>query len=144
MEKFLSIAALFLSLTAAAQSPNNALSEYYALKDALVAGNVKNASAQASGLSETIKNEYPDQKTMANEASIIGASKSIEEQRSHFAQLSTEMYSLTKSRKLSASPVYYQYCPMKKAYWLSAAPAIKNPYYGSSMLTCGKVSEVIK
>jgi hypothetical protein len=38
-------------------------------------------------------------------------------------------------------PVYYQYCPMKKAYWLSKEKDIKNPYYGSSMLTCGKVAE---
>ncbi|MAQ74933.1 MAG: hypothetical protein CL613_01215 [Aquimarina sp.] len=30
---------------------------------------------------------------------------------------------------------------MKKAYWLSKEKDIKNPYYGSSMLTCGKVAE---
>lgn len=40
--------------------------------------------------------------------------------------------------------VYYQYCPMKKAYWLSMEKEIKNPYYGSSMLTCGKVIETKK
>jgi hypothetical protein len=32
---------------------------------------------------------------------------------------------------------------MKKAYWLSGDAAIKNPYFGSSMLTCGKVSTTI-
>jgi hypothetical protein len=32
---------------------------------------------------------------------------------------------------------------MKKSYWLSADEAIKNPYYGNMMLTCGKVSETI-
>jgi hypothetical protein len=33
---------------------------------------------------------------------------------------------------------------MKKAYWLSPDKAIKNPYYGSAMLTCGKVTETIQ
>jgi len=32
---------------------------------------------------------------------------------------------------------------MKKAVWLSNEKAIKNPYYGSQMLTCGKVVETI-
>ena len=30
---------------------------------------------------------------------------------------------------------------MKKAYWVSQESEIKNPYYGSSMLSCGKVIE---
>jgi hypothetical protein len=36
------------------------------------------------------------------------------------------------------------YCPMKKANWLSSSATIKNPYYGNSMLTCGKVVETLK
>jgi hypothetical protein len=33
---------------------------------------------------------------------------------------------------------------MKKMYWLSSEAAIKNPYYGKMMLTCGSVTETIK
>jgi hypothetical protein len=32
----------------------------------------------------------------------------------------------------------------KGANWLSKENAIKNPYYGSSMLSCGKTTETIK
>jgi hypothetical protein len=32
----------------------------------------------------------------------------------------------------------------KGANWLSKENAVKNPYYGSQMLTCGKVVETIK
>jgi hypothetical protein len=32
----------------------------------------------------------------------------------------------------------------KGANWLSKENAIKNPYYGSSMLTCGKTVEIIE
>jgi hypothetical protein len=30
---------------------------------------------------------------------------------------------------------------MKKAYWLSRGKEIENPYYGSAMLSCGKIVE---
>jgi len=33
---------------------------------------------------------------------------------------------------------------MKDAYWLSNETAIKNPYYGSRMLTCGSVKDTLK
>jgi len=31
------------------------------------------------------------------------------------------------------------YCPMVKASWVQSSEQIKNPYYGSSMLTCGTI-----
>jgi len=61
--------------------------------------------------------------------------------------LSKNMYELIKVSK-SETPVYYQHCPMandgKGANWLSKENAIKNPYYGSQMLTCGSIVETIK
>ncbi len=35
--------------------------------------------------------------------------------------------------------LYVQHCPMAEADWLQTAPAVRNPYYGSSMLECGSV-----
>jgi hypothetical protein len=46
------------------------------------------------------------------------------------------------------TPIYYQFCPMendgKGAKWISKDETIKNPYYGSQMLSCGKTVETIK
>ena len=57
------------------------------------------------------------------------------------------MYELIKVSK-PKDAVYYQHCPMynngKGANWLSKESAIKNPYYGSQMLTCGSTVETIK
>ncbi|MFY7963827.1 MAG: mercury transporter, partial [Chitinophagaceae bacterium] len=68
-------------------------------------------------------------------------------QRDHFTSLSKNMYELLKAAKANTT-VYYQYCPMfnngKGANWLSKEATIKNPYYGSMMLSCGKVQETIK
>jgi hypothetical protein len=33
------------------------------------------------------------------------------------------------------------YCPMIKKSWLQKDDAIRNPYYGSSMLTCGEIKK---
>ncbi|MDP9078481.1 MAG: DUF3347 domain-containing protein [Bacteroidota bacterium] len=67
----------------------------------------------------------------------------IDHQREHFASLSQNMYSLLKGVKMNTATIYQEYCPMKKAYWLSESNEIKNPYFGSKMLDCGKVTETL-
>ena len=67
----------------------------------------------------------------------------IKHQREHFQKLSTDIYDLTKAFGTTQT-LYKDYCPMVKAIWLSEVKPIKNPYYGSSMLTCGNVQETIQ
>ena len=61
--------------------------------------------------------------------------------------LSKNMYALIKISK-TEKPIYYQFCPMSNngrgANWLSKENDVKNPYYGSKMLSCGKTVEIIK
>ena len=77
----------------------------------------------------------------------ISDTKEVSHQRDHFSSLSMNMFELMKVSKLEI-PIYYQFCPMAKAgkgaNWLSKESAIKNPYFGSKMLTCGSVVETIK
>ena len=77
----------------------------------------------------------------------IAATTIIEKQRVVFMDLSANFYALLKVSKQDYS-IYYQNCPMyndgKGANWLSKENAVKNPYYGSQMLTCGKTVETIK
>ncbi|MEO6962036.1 MAG: DUF3347 domain-containing protein [Puia sp.] len=133
------------------------LSLYYDIKDALVGSDAANASVKAASLLNAIngmdiktltKTEQaaftPLQAKLAYDARHISEVKDISHQREHFANLSLNMYTLAKNAKLSDQPVYKDYCPMKKAYWLSSAQTIKNPYYGNAMLTCGKVDETLK
>jgi hypothetical protein len=125
------------------------LSQYYNIKDALVAGNSIVASAKAE---EFIKTANSIDYKLISEGNInallkgatpISETKDIKVQREHFSNLSNNMAALAKSVKLATEPIYQAYCPMKKANWLSNDKAIKNPYYGSAMLTCGKVVETI-
>jgi hypothetical protein len=75
----------------------------------------------------------------------ISVAKDIEKQRIAFSSLSNNLWLTVKGMKINDNgAIYVDYCPMKDAYWLSSEPAIKNPYYGSSMLTCGSIKETIK
>ena len=125
------------------------LTQYYNIKDALVAGNGIVASAKAEEFIKTANSiDYKlisegNINALLKDATPISETKDIKVQREHFSNLSNNMASLAKSVKLTTEPIYQAYCPMKKANWLSNDKAIKNPYYGSAMLTCGKVVETI-
>ena len=129
--------------------PSPLLTSYYSLKDVLVSGNSITAATSASAfvkiLNDIDKEKVKDESRSAliSDATSISQSKDIKVQREKFATLSANMFSLAKTVKLSTEPVYHQYCPMKKASWLSNNKAIKNPYYGSAMLTCGSVKETL-
>lgn len=133
---------------------------YFAVKDALVKTDGNTASAKAKELlsainavkMETLKmDEHMEwMKVVANlkeDAEHISDTKDAGHQRDHFATLSKSIYELIKVSKQD-TPTYFQHCPMandgKGADWLSKENTIKNPYFGSMMLSCGKTIETIK
>jgi copper chaperone CopZ len=132
---------------------------YFEVKNALVATDGASASKKSNALLSAIDNVEMKKlemdvhmvwmKVLTNlkaDAKNIAAVKDIAKQRSHFTTLSKNMYSLMTISK-TETPTYYQFCPMandgKGANWLSKENAVKNPYYGSMMLTCGKTVETI-
>ena len=125
------------------------LTTYYALKDALISSNPNAAAANAGEFLKAIdvidkKIITPETRsTLIGDATSISLSKDIKVQREKFEALSAHVFALAKMVKLSAEPIYQQYCPMKKASWLSNNQAIKNPYYGNAMLTCGNIKETL-
>ena len=130
--------------------PSELLHSYYDIKDALVAGNATTASMHASEFVKAANSmnskdfSVDTRNELIKYAEAISATKDIKHQREHFAPFSTKMATLAKAVKLSDDPIYEAYCPMKKSYWLSSAKVIKNPYFGSAMLTCGKITETIQ
>lgn len=157
MKHIIFFVALFVMTTSQSFAQKNAntpatqlLSLYYDIKDALVSGNASVASAKAADFVNAITDADPNivneasRKALLKDVSAISTSKDLKEQRVRFAPFSDNMFTLAKTVKLSSEPVYQQYCPMKKASWLSNQQAIKNPYYGSSMLTCGSVKATLQ
>jgi len=132
---------------------------YLGLKDALVASDSKTASVAANKLSLAIQKvdmsslAETEHKTwmkvkanLEKSANQIKKDSKIDAQRNTFMLLSTQIYELAKVAETKME-LYYQFCPMannsKGAFWLSKENAIKNPYYGSKMMTCGEVKEKI-
>jgi hypothetical protein len=129
---------------------------YFAVKDALIKSDAKLTSAKAATLLTAIGEVKMDKlkssehtiwmkvvKKLTADAKAISSNQDLKKQRETFKSLSKSTYDLIKVSNPD-QPIYKQYCPMADADWLSKEKAVKNPYYGSSMLTCGNVVETIK
>lgn len=133
---------------------------YFSVKDALIKTDASITSAKATELAASIK-AVDMNKLSAEEHTVwmkvmqnlitttesISKSKDVAKQRGAFVALSEVIYTLAKVSKQD-TPIYYQHCSMynggKGANWLSKENEVKNPYYGSQMLTCGSTVETIK
>ncbi|MCP4054219.1 MAG: DUF3347 domain-containing protein [Mesoflavibacter sp.] len=133
------------------------LNDYFSLKDALVADDSKKAAEAGSKLVVSLKafdksnytaeeqKELTDIIEDATEHAEHIAKSDIGHQREHFKTLSkdiTDMVAITGAK----NTLYEQFCPMydKGSAWLSTKEEVRNPYYGSKMLKCGKVQKTIQ
>ncbi|PVD50588.1 hypothetical protein DC498_19370 [Terrimonas sp.] len=141
------------------------LTTYYALRDALVAGDTTQANAASSSLITAVSEVKLDELKSADTADIIiptaktytegitnesrgllGESD-IEQKRRSFQMISTGLFDLVRTVRYDKQKVYMLHCPMafnnSGADWLSNTTEIKNPYFGSKMLTCGSVADSV-
>ncbi|MEL0457280.1 efflux RND transporter periplasmic adaptor subunit [Flavobacteriaceae bacterium SZ-1-7] len=137
----------------------NVYNSYIDLKNALVKEELKNAINASKSLLENLPNidmnllngdahnHWMDlEKEIKSSAMSISKSSSIKEQRGYFKELSSKLIQAVQSFGVNEK-VFVEYCPMadnnKGAYWLSKEEKVINPYFGSAMLTCGEVKQVI-
>lgn len=115
---------------------------YMKLKNALVSSDDATAMMEASKLASKL--EGHPMKKMADDVKMAA---SLNDRRQQFSVLSEALYTLLKEKGGNSATLYKQYCPMafdnKGASWLSDDEAIKNPYFGDEMLTCGEVKETL-
>lgn len=149
---------------AATTSLMTVVTDYYQLKDALVATDAMKTDEAANKLSSSVEalrtslladstsseNLVKLLDTIAINTKLIVAAQdpTTEQKRVHFEFVSNAMFSLLKEADLKHAGVYRQYCPMafndKGAYWLSNEEGIRNPYFGKKMLECGEVTDSLK
>lgn len=132
------------------------LADYMVLKDALVETNESEAAKAGKKLESSLDlfnlNNYPAKQQKELKDIILDAKEHAEHigksemshQREHFKILSKDiidMIAITGTK----NTLYQQFCPMYDggSAWLSLDKNIKNPYYGSKMMTCGKVEREI-
>lgn len=146
---FLTLPVMFVQATPLVQQQEPVVQTYLALKNALVAGSATEAAKAGQHLSTVLvqlSKEQPYTKLAGGALKIAGQiakSTDIAAQRKAFKSLSDDVYQLLKTKGV-ATKLYWDYCPMAKAYWLSDQEPIENPYYGQSMLSCGSVKETLR
>ncbi|HSF55375.1 MAG TPA: efflux RND transporter periplasmic adaptor subunit [Algoriphagus sp.] len=131
---------------------------YFQVKNALVSDNVaegKNALSEINKalisvdmklLTGSAHDRWMEVLAGIKDASAkMGSAPNIEEARKHFSMLSFHILEMTETFGLDKEVVYKDYCPMafgdQGAYWLSEKKDITNPYFGSSMMTCGEIKQ---
>lgn len=132
--------------------------DYLVLKNVLVADNDRAAANAGKQLFATLNKvdmktipankhkEFMDifENAKENAEHIGDNAGKIDHQREHLASLSKDVSDLI-ALFGTTQKLYQDYCPMyndgKGAVWISEAKAIKNPYYGNQMLTCGFVKK---
>lgn len=143
-------------MDANAQTSNakQVLADYMILKNALVADNKDEAAKAGKKLESTLngfdvssytaeqQKELKDIIVDAKEhAEHIGKSE-IAHQREHFKTLSKDMVDMVAITGTDGK-MYQMHCPMYDggSPWLSMEKEVKNPYYGSKMMGCGKMEK---
>lgn len=134
---------------------------YMKWKNMLVKDNFKDAQKMAVEMKDELSKIKPDQfkadekntwaklNSKLNESlQHVGHFSTIQELRKGFQVTSKTMIEIANSFKPFNETLFIQHCPMaddnKGADWLSMEKEILNPYFGSSMLTCGDVIGTIK
>ena len=133
------------------------LTDYFSLKDALVGDDTKKAAQVGTKLVASLKafdmssykteeqKELTDIIEDATEHAEHIAENAIDHQREHFKTLSTDITDMVAITGTKGT-LYQQFCPMydKGSLWLSTSNEVRNPYYGSRMIKCGKVQKIIQ
>jgi len=96
---------------------------------------------------ESLKQWQQFQANLANNSQHLAHATDLENLRKQFQQISEVMVALVSSFGSPSDEIFVQHCPMANndngADWLSLSKEIKNPYFGSAMLRCGEVKEII-
>jgi len=128
---------------------------YFKLKNALTSDDLTTANQAIIDLKKSLK--MIDMKLFKGEAhqvwidfnqkliAELNEAKTIDQTRNSFMKISKSMIGMNGTFQPMDYPIYIQHCPMannnKGADWMSKDKEVKNPYFGSSMLSCGEVKQ---
>ncbi len=121
------------------------LGQYFQIHKSLAADSINGVSAaavQIAKISRQAAATEPSAKTqlitLSNAAAKLNASD-LKSARDGFGALSDGLIAYLQAGQPKGNPPYQFYCPMVRKNWLQPDKQTRNPYYGSSMLTCGEL-----
>jgi hypothetical protein len=147
MKKIIVIVLLLSVASALAGSPasltSQLLEQYYGIQRSLAADSTNGVSQSAAIIEKLSRSaaakERKAQLTAISEAAAKLKTNDLKIARNEFGGLSDTFTAYLKSSGAERNPPYQFYCSMVKKNWLQPDKQTRNPYYGSSMLTCGEL-----
>ena len=107
---------------------------------ALAGDSVKGVAAAASEMAATAKasdGTVPD--SVAAQAEVLAKASDIKAARDAFKPLSASLIAAISAQTPISGGYVEAFCPMANASWIQTGKKIANPYFGSSMSTCGEI-----
>ena len=111
------------------------LDSYLAIHDQLSKDKFDGVKAPAEAIAAEAAKMGDKGATLATAAKAMASPVDLQAARKAFGPLSDAVIDATKDARGDAKVAF---CPMAKASWLQKDATIRNPYYGSGMLTCGE------
>jgi hypothetical protein len=131
------VVALAAATSLAASEPVKAVvNSYLEVHAALASDRLEGVKAPAASIAAQAEQMGESGAGIAKAARAVEQAKDLKTAREAFTPLSDAVIAAAKAANIP--DVKVAYCPMAKASWLQKEDTIKNPYYGSQMLTCGE------
>jgi len=134
-----------LSMIAASQAQdhtalNKVLEQYVKIQAALAADSLEGIPEAAAAIAAASKeNAGALPEATVSQAEAVAKATDIKAARTAFKPLSTTLIAAANAQKSKIGRYFEAFCPMADAAWIQADKKVANPYYGTSMLTCGEI-----
>jgi hypothetical protein len=123
---------------AGAAMPASIIDPYLAIQDGLARDSIDQLRANAGNIATAATALGAPAMKIDTAAVQLAAAGNLDDARDKFATLSDAVVAYMDGLHLKPGDgVRQAYCPMRQKPWLQKGDSIANPYYGSSMLTCG-------
>ena len=129
----------------ASESTKAIVASYLDIHAALSSDKVDGVKAAAEAIGKEAGRMGAAGDAIQKAAKAVGSAANLEAARTAFGPLSDAVITAAKADGWKDLPsLKLGYCPMVKQSWIQKEGKVSNPYYGSTMLTCGELKDTLK
>jgi hypothetical protein len=135
----------YIAAAPPATSVEQLLDQYFVIQKSLASDTTRDVAATATQLAKISRQAAGAEPrartqllTLAEAATKLQAAD-LKSARNGFGELSDKLIAYLQATGAKRNPPYQFFCSMVKKSWLQPDKKTRNPYYGSSMLTCGEL-----
>jgi mono/diheme cytochrome c family protein len=114
---------------------------YLRIQEALGSDSRIGIAEAARSIASQAANAGVNAASIRSAAGVLQQAADLNSARAAFSALSDAIIAFAKASNATLGDgVHVAYCPMLRKYWLQKGTAIRNPYYGTQMLDCGRIT----